>query len=99
METTHLFEDSNAEAKEKILTHSCEACGHGFSSHQGLQTHETIWCGWADKLDKEKDWEVKAAIDAVYAPHTGSIWSDGRGMVTRTTHGYQNCGQRDAQRR
>ena len=45
VETTHLFEDSNDEAKKKIPTHSCEACGRGFSSYQGLQTYEAIWCG------------------------------------------------------
>ena len=62
VETTHLFEESNAEAKQKILTHRCEACVRGFSCYQGLQTHESIWCGWAEKLDKEKDREIKEVI-------------------------------------
>ena len=30
--------------------------------------HESVWCGWAEKLDKEKDWEVKEAIDARGCP-------------------------------
>ena len=68
VETTHLFEDSNAEAKEKILMHSCQACGRGFSSYQGLKTHEAKWCGWADKLDREKDWEVDEVLDARGCP-------------------------------
>ena len=68
VETTHLFEDSNDEAKKKILTHSCEACGRGFSSYQRLQTHEAIWCGCAEKLDKKKDWEVKEVIDVRGCP-------------------------------
>ena len=66
VETAHLFDESNIEAKKKILTHSCDACG--FSSYQGLQSHEVIWCGRAEKLDTETAWEVKEIIDVRDCP-------------------------------
>ena len=58
VETDTLFVEGNAEALEKVLQHKCEAWGRGFSTHQGLKTHEAIWCGWAEKLDTEKDYEI-----------------------------------------
>ena len=45
VETDTLFGESNAEALEKVLQHKRDACGRGFSTHQGLKTHEAIWCG------------------------------------------------------
>ena len=65
--TDDLFEAGNAKAQNEVLTHKCEACSRGFSTHQGLKTHEKIWCGWADRLDSEK-YEVNRFLEARGSP-------------------------------
>ena len=65
--TDDLFEAGNAKAQNEVLTHKCEACSRGFSTHQGLKTHEKIWCGWADRLDSE-EYEVNRFLEARGSP-------------------------------
>ena len=65
--TDDLFKAGNAKAQNEVLTHKCEACSRGFSTHQGLKTHEKIWCGWADRLDSEK-YEVNRVLEARGSP-------------------------------
>ena len=33
-----------------------------------MKTHEAIWCGWAEKLDTEKDYEVEEILEARGCP-------------------------------
>ena len=78
VETDTLFNESNADALEKVIQHKCDACGRGFSTYQGLKTHEAIWCGWTERLDTEKDYEVEKILEARVrreaARSTDSTW-------------------------
>ena len=70
VETDTLFYESNADALVKELQHQYDACGRGFSTYQGLKTHEAIWCGWTERLDTEKDYmyEVEKILEVRGSP-------------------------------
>ena len=49
---------SEADIKNANFSHVCEHCDRSFSTHQGLVTHTSRWCGEAERESFPNDYQV-----------------------------------------
>jgi hypothetical protein len=50
--------------KNANFSHVCEHCDRSFSTHQGLVTHTSRWCGEAERESFPNDYQVDYILDA-----------------------------------
>ena len=65
--TASLYAEAAEGERTEVLVHECEAYGRGFSTIEGLSTHQSLHCGFIHRMS-EGSYEVEAILDAGGTP-------------------------------